>query len=70
MNGSPNTGRDMPNSHLAYDVFTEPVSCSYPPFRANSVWRQEAAVRCSYGFTGAAASTILFSEKLYKFEKS
>ena len=30
--------------------------------------RQEAAVRFLYGFTGSAASTILFSGKLYKFE--
>ena len=37
--------------------------------REDSVLMQEAAVRYSYGFTGSAASTILFSE-LYKFEKS
>ena len=60
----------MPYSHLACDGSTEPVSCPYPPFRAASVRRQEAAVRFSYGFTGAAVSTILFSAKLYKFEKS
>ena len=32
--------------------------------------RQEAAVRFSYGFTGSAASTIWFSEKLDKFGKN
>ena len=40
----------------------------YSPFRVASM-RQEAAVRFSYGFTGSAASTILFSGKLYEFEK-
>ena len=59
----------MPSSHLACDGSTEPVSCPYPPFRAASVRRQEAAVRFSYGFTGSAASTIWFSEKFNQFGK-
>ena len=52
----------MPYSHLACDGSTEP----YPPFCV------EAGGGCEilYGFTGSTASTILFSEKLYKFEKN
>ena len=38
----------MPSSHLACDGPTEPVSCPYPPFRAASARRQEAAVRYLY----------------------
>ena len=40
----------------------------YPPFRAASARRQEAAVRFLYGFTGSVASTILFSRKFYKLK--
>ena len=41
----------MPNSHLASVGSTEPVSCPYPPFRADSVLRQKATLSFSYGFT-------------------
>ena len=55
----------MPSSHLAVDdSTTEPVDCPWIPYRAASLRRQAAAVRFPYGFTGAVASTILFSEDL------
>ena len=50
----------MQSLHLACDVFTEPVDCPYLPFRAASVRAQAAAVGFSYGYTGSAASTILY----------
>ena len=64
----------MPSSHLACDGSTEPVSCSYPPFRAASArppcgGRRRLWDFRIYGFTGSAASTIWFSEKFDKFGK-
>ena len=49
---------------VVYALDHVPVDCPSLPYRAASTRRQAAAVRSPYGFTGATASTILFSEDL------
>ena len=48
----------MPSSLLASDGSTDPISPFPCGLREASLWRQEAAVRFSYRFTGSVASTI------------
>ena len=64
----------MPGIHLASDVSTEPINCSY--FISISVRPRTKPINCSYLISisvrprteamGSAASTTLYKKKSYK----